>query len=225
MISCTQFKQKKLIPMDKEIISRSFHGFCSEHSGKGAIEFQDKKFQFHYENLFDSINKKWLKAIEIPLKGDEDLRISWSNNKFRYSGSFYRRLKIGFLQWGKSKGLAKQDFKNFLKLIIETQIIAENLKKLSDKEKAHIFKSCEDQITCSYEKEKFKVVQTGYDISFSKRIKTYSFLMKFSQFNSEGKFKFYSIKLNEGEEALFSLRLIPSHCEDGHEADLALVSK
>jgi hypothetical protein len=214
LVSCAQLKEKKLEPLQIADLNKNLNSFCSSHSGKGEASLKDETYQFFYESLFDTKANKWLMAVEIPLKGDEDLGITWHKNKYRYRGSFYSRLKNTFYRWSKSKQIKIKDFKKFLQMIVESQIIFEEFKQLPTKDRQKYFKICENKLNCSYEYKGFSIQHNITSYQILKKIKDFNYSMSLIKNSTKNHLSLFQIELKDSESKLFSLRLLPKECAD-----------
>jgi hypothetical protein len=70
---------------------------CLTGEGRGRVQFFQEKHLFGQESLYSKKEKEWILALEIPIHGEEVIRLNWENalekTGPKIEGAFFNRLK------------------------------------------------------------------------------------------------------------------------------------
>jgi hypothetical protein len=214
--SCTHFAHKKQ-PIDKQTLSKNLAKYCTHTSGKGELISQNETYRFFYENLLDPRKREWILAVEIPLKGEEEILSIWSEqNKFVFKGSFYKRIKAQFKYWKKNlkdPSVKIKDVKKLLKLLVEGHLLIHELQTSEAKRINDLYQSCHEQaVSCLVKLKKYELTFSEGELNLKSNYKNYEINIEIEVGKQEF-FKEEAMSISFKGKDLLGFRLRPSVCE------------
>ncbi len=91
-----------------QALSNSLEKICLSSIGNGKVTQNQNNYPFSFESLSDPLEKSWALSINIPLHGEEILRLNYKNileDRFVISGNLYAKLMVALEKKGATSSI------------------------------------------------------------------------------------------------------------------------